>query len=261
MSGAVRVLHAEVLKALSLKPVWLGSALALVLPLLVTWVASSGLVPDLRAGDPYALEQLTDMPFMELSMAGVPGLVIMATAVFASEFQRGSQETGGTRQLATTLLVDPGRRSTLVAKILVVLLAGVLLLAGALALELSLLHHLLGEWASTRSDLTPGRLAALAAWWGINALLAAALATLSRGATVPLVALVTASSLVSPSVLLSKVTDLAVYLPDAAAYSLFIRQTRFGITPTPTAAVVTCGVWALAALVTTAVAWIRRDAS
>ena len=30
---------------------------------------------------------------------------------------------------------------------------------------------------------------------------------------------------------------------------------------TPTAAVVTCGVWALAALVTTAVAWIRRDAS
>ena len=144
MSGAVRVLHAEVLKALSLKPVWLGSALTLVLPLLVTWVASSGLVADLRAGDPYALEQLTDMPFMELSMAGVPGLVITATAVFASEFQRGSQETGGTRQLATTLLVDPGRRSTLVAKILVVLLAGILLLAGALALELSLLHHLLG---------------------------------------------------------------------------------------------------------------------
>ena len=96
MSGAVRVLHAEVLKALSFKPVWLGSALALVLPLLVTWVASSGLVPDLRAGDPYALEQLTDMPFMELSMAGVLGLVITATAVFASEFQRGSQEIGGT---------------------------------------------------------------------------------------------------------------------------------------------------------------------
>ena len=86
-----------------------------------------------------------------------------------------------------------------------------------------------------------------------------ALACLSRGALVPLTWCITTISLVSPSLLLSKVTDLAAWMPDAAVYSL-ISKDYIGPTLPAGEAWTALAAWTLAALTLTTVLWTRKDA-
>ena len=179
----------------------------------------------------------------------------------ASEYTAGAQTVGSARQVSTTMLVQPRRGTVVAAKVVVVLGLTVVLTAVASALTFQVTQHALGAWSPSFSPVPWGRLAGLLTWWALTALGAMALAALTRGALVPLVWGITTSSLVSPSFLLSKVTDLAAYLPDAAAWNLFMKDTSLlAAGPGTGAAALTCAAWAVLALVVTSVCWVRRDA-
>ena len=87
---------------------------------------------------------------------------------------------------------------------------------------------------------------------------AMALACLTRGALVPLTWCITTTSLVSPSLLLSKVTEQAGWLPDAAAFSLTLTDFN-GPSLSTGGAWAALAAWTLAALTLTTVLWTRKD--
>lgn len=256
----VRALRAEALKALGLRGVWLGSALAVVIPVGLEAMNTRGMVAELESGPSHLNDMLPDMGFMDL-IYGAVGIIVLATAVVASEYTAGAQTVGSARQVSTTMLVQPRRGTVVAAKVVVVLGLTVVLTAVASALTFQVTQHALGAWSPSFSPVPWGRLAGLLTWWALTALGAMALAALTRGALVPLVWGITTSSLVSPSFLLSKVTDLAAYLPDAAAWNLFMKDTSLlAAGPGTGAAALTCAAWAVLALVVTSVCWVRRDA-
>ena len=68
------------------------------------------------------------------------------------------------------------------------------------------------------------------------------------------------STVVSVSYLLSKVIDLAAYLPDIAGVQMFIRRADFPVELAPVTAGLVMTVWVVALLAVGAVLFHRRDA-
>ncbi len=255
----LRALHAEALKLAALPGARLGAALTIAIPVLLELNNTRGMAAELAA-DPHShLHRiLPDMGLMG-PFFGAVGVVVLATACMAGEYTANTQDLGSARQLTTTLLVEPRRTVTLTAKVILLLATTAVLAAIACALTFTIATHALGEWAPTLWPPPWGRVVGVYAWWLLNAIGAMALACLSRGALVPLTWCITTTSLVSPSLLLSKVTDLAAWMPDAAAYSL-VSKDYIGPALSTGRAWTALAVWALAALTLTTVLWTRKDA-
>ena len=83
-TALVRSLKAEVRKTVGLPGVWLGAALAIVLPLLIEYYTDHDLAAQLAAGDPDAPARLGDVGVIGLYV-GTTGIVVLAVSVVVSE--------------------------------------------------------------------------------------------------------------------------------------------------------------------------------
>ena len=257
----VRSLKAEALKTAGLPGVRVGAALALVLPALVEYYVDHDLPARLAAGDPPA--QLGNVGVIGLYV-GTTGIVVLAASVVVSEYASDPRTNGASRQVATTMLVQPRRGAAVIAKLIVVLVSALVLLALASAVTLGLCRHLLGSWAPLDPVPWP-LLTGILAWWGFSAMASMALAMVTRSALVSMTVLITMSTMISPGVLLIKSTDAARFLPDAAAVRLIANPTTLNydrlveLLSIPMAAAV-CTAWASGCAVTCCWVWMRRDA-
>ena len=122
-TALVRSLTAEVRKTVGLPGVWLGAALAIVLPLLIEYYTDHDLAARLAAGAPDAPAQLGNVGVIGLYV-GTTGIVVLAVSVVVSEYAidpRTSGASSAPRQVTTTMLVQPRRGASVAAKLLVVL--------------------------------------------------------------------------------------------------------------------------------------------
>ncbi|WP_029574052.1 ABC transporter [Actinomyces massiliensis] len=259
----VRSLKAEALKTAGLPGVRVGATLALVLPALVEYYTDHDLPARLAAGDPRALAGLDGVGVIGLYM-GTTGIVVLAASVVVSEYASDPRTNGASRQVTTTMLVQPRRGASVAAKLLVVLGAATVLLAVAWTATYSLCRHLLGSWAPLDPVPWP-LLTGILAWWGFSAMASMALAAATRSALVPMTVLVAMSTMISPGVLLIKSTDAARFLPDTAAVRLIANPTTLNydrlveLLSIPMAAAV-CTAWASGCAAVCCWVWMRRDA-
>ena len=255
-------LKAEALKTAGLPGVRVGAALALVLPALVEYYVDHDLPARLAAGDPRALAGLDGVGVIGLYM-GTTGIVVLAASVVVSEYASDPRTNGASRQVTTTMLVQPRRGASVAAKLLVVLGAATVLLAVAWTATYSLCRHLLGSWAPLDPVPWP-LLTGILAWWGFSAMASMALAAATRSALVPMTVLVAMSTMISPGVLLIKSTDAARFLPDTAAVRLIANPTTLNydrlveLLSIPMAAAV-CTAWAGGCAAVCCWVWMRRD--
>ena len=259
----VRSLKAEALKTAGLPGVRVGAALALVLPALVEYYVDHDLPARLAAGDPRALAGLDGVGVIGLYM-GTTGIVVLAASVVVSEYASDPRTNGASRQVATTMLVQPRRGASVAAKLLVVLGAATVLLAVAWTATYSLCRHLLGS--SVPFEPVPWwMLTGILTWWVFSAMASMALAMATRSALVSMTVLVAMSTMISPGVLLIKSTDAARFLPDTAAVRLIANPTTLNydrlveLLSIPMAAAV-CTAWASGCAVTCCWVWMKRDA-
>ena len=262
----VRSLKAEVRKTVGLPGVWLGAALAVVLPLLIEYYTDHDLAARLAAGDPDAPARLGDVGVIGLYV-GTTGIVVLAVSVVVSEYASDPRTSGASsapRQVATTMLVQPRRGAAVAAKLLVVLGAATVLLGLVWAVTYSLCRHLLG--ASVPFESVPWwMLTGILAWWVFSAMASMALAMVTRSALVSMTVLVAMSTMLSPGVLLIKSTDAARFLPDTAAVRLIANPTTLNydrlveLLSIPMAASV-CAAWAGGCAAVCCWVWMRRDA-
>ena len=259
----VRSLKAEALKTAGLPGVRVGATLALVLPALVEYYTDHDLPARLAAGDPRALAGLDGVGVIGLYM-GTTGIVVLAASVVVSEYASDPRTNGASRQVTTTMLVQPRRGASVAAKLLVVLGAATVLLAVAWTATYSLCRHLLGSWAPLDPVPWP-LLTGILAWWGFSAMASMALAAATRSALVSMTALIAMSTMISPGVLLIKSTDAARFLPDTAAVRLIANPTTLNydrlveLLSIPMAAAV-CAAWAGGCAAVCCWVWMRRDA-
>ena len=256
-------LKAEALKTAGLPGVRVGAALALVLPALVEYYVDHDLPARLAAGDPRALAGLDGVGVIGLYM-GTTGIVVLAASVVVSEYASDPRTNGASRQVTTTMLVQPRRGASVAAKLLVVLGAATVLLAVAWTATYSLCRHLLGS--SVPFEPVPWwMLTGILTWWVFSAMASMALAMATRSALVSMTVLVAMSTMISPGVLLIKSTDAARFLPDAAAVRLIANPTTLNydrlveLLSIPMAAAV-CTAWASGCAVTCCWVWMKRDA-
>ena len=111
----IRSLRAEALKAAGLPGAWLGAALALVIPALVEYLMDRDMQVRSAAGDPDAMAVLPDVGIASVAM-GVAGVVVLAASVVAGEYTRDPRN-GSSRQVTTTMLVQPRRGAAATAKL------------------------------------------------------------------------------------------------------------------------------------------------
>ncbi|GAB3689901.1 hypothetical protein [Nocardiopsis oceani] len=121
-----------------------------------------------------------------------------------------------------------------------------------------------GTETNTPGDVVGRALGALI-FWTLTALIAMALTVLTRSGTIPIIVLVTNSSLVSFSMLLSNVTSAARYLPDLAGTALFLGDdpdsfAAFDLLLDPLAGGLVMAAWAAGLLAAAALVLQRRDA-
>lgn len=261
-TALIRSLRAEALKAAGLPGAWLGAALALVIPALVEYLMDRDMQVRSAAGDPDAMAVLPDVGIASVAM-GVAGVVVLAASVVAGEYTRDPRN-GSSRQVTTTMLVQPRRGAAVAAKLVVVLGAALVLLALAWAATFSLFRHLLGP----RTSFGPvpwWLLIGILMWWLFSAAAAMALAVATRSALASMAAPIAMSTMVSPGVLLIKSIDAARFLPDTAAVRLMATPTTLNydrlieLLSVPMAAAV-CAAWAGGCAVACCWVWMRRDA-
>ncbi|GIF20062.1 hypothetical protein BJ973_002032 [Actinoplanes tereljensis] len=194
---------------------------------------------------------------------GTVGAVILGVVVISSEYTANSSELGGGRQITTTLTATPRRLHVLIAKAVSVVLLTAVTAAVTMPACLTVAHLVVGGAAAASDDLTDtiARSVGAALYWLLTALIAVSVTVLTRSGVIPLIFLIVNSSLVSFSLLLTKLTPLARYLPDLAGLTLFARgpfAMDHPLGPLPGGLVMTA--WAVGLLTVSALVFVRRDA-
>jgi hypothetical protein len=204
----------------------------------------------------------------DVAFAAVPlgtvGAVILGVVVISSEYTANSPDAGGGQQITATLTATPRRLAVLAAKALTVLLLVGVTAAVTMAACLALASLAIGNTATVPEN--PGDIIArtfgTALYWALMGLLALGITILTRSGILPLIVLIANSSVVSVSLLLSKLTPLARYLPDLAGMRLFYAGDHIAVhdplDPLTGGLVMTA--WALGLLAVSAVVFTRRDA-
>ena len=261
-TALIRSLRAEGLKAAGLPGAWLGVALALVIPGLVEYLMDRDMQAGLAAGDPDAMAVLPDVGIASITM-GVAGVVVLAASVVAGEYARDPRN-GSSRQVTTTMLVQPRRGAAVAAKLMIVLAAVLVLTVLATVVSTAVAGQLLGSRASF-SPPPWRRLAGLLMWWEFIAAAAMALAMAARSALLPTTGLVLCTTLVSPGNVLLNCTTAARFLPDIATWRMIASRESLDagildeILPIP-AAVSLWAAWTAVCIAICFRLWTRRDA-
>jgi ABC-2 type transport system permease protein len=243
----MKALRAELAKLTSLPAVWIAVVIGVVLPAGVSVLNSSN----------SQARPSTDAGFRELGLGVIAAIVIGVVAV-SSEYLAEGEESGGSRQIATSLIAIPSRSRFLLAKT-----AAIVGTIGLLALISSAITLTATDLASAdapigTSDLP--RALGVAAYWIFSALLAGGITLVTRSGIIPLSVLIVNISVVSVSFLLTKVTRLAYYFPDLAGTHLFLRSSDDPVGLTPVAGGLVMGLWAAVIAGIGATVFARRDA-
>jgi ABC-2 type transport system permease protein len=262
ISGGVR---AELRKAVTLPAVWAGAAvgvvgsvaLAVLNAVSVRGAVSSGqedLLADSAGTSPFE-SGVAAMP-----ITGVLGALVVGVVVIGSEYTADRAESGGGRQIATTLVASPRRVELLVSKMVTVLALVVAMALVAIPVSVGAAWVVTGSVAEESVALPDALLRSGGAtlYWACMGLIAFAVTVLTRSGTIPLVIFIANSSLVSVTFLLSQVTELANWLPDMAGRNLFgIEGAEGGLEPLPGALVMLA--WTLVLLFIAGTVFERRD--
>ena len=255
-----RAMRAEALKLCTLPGIWLAGLLALAVPMLLAWLASSQTMRAVETGQLGALydTSTTDSGFTALTVAQV-GFVVLGVLSVSSEYVRNAQAVGRGRQLTTSMVATPGGARRMVAKLTVLLGFAVVLAVAATAGTLAVARWALGGVEATWGNPWP-RAAGAVFFLVTMTVIAAALAELVRGGTLPLTLLVINSSAVSFSFLLSKVTPLARYAPDLALAHTFLTDTAIQDPLSPGVGMLVGAAWGVAAIILAVLLHARREA-
>ncbi|MFY7064637.1 ABC transporter permease [Nocardiopsis changdeensis] len=253
---SVGILGAELRKAASLPATGVAVLVALLGSALITLLNAL----SARSGT----EGLTS-PF-EVGYAAVPlgtvGAVVLGVVVVSSEYTSNSPDAGGGRQITATLAAVPSRVRLLLAKALTVVLAVAATAAVTIPASVGVARLVIGGDAA--ETVTPEemlhRFLGATLYWVLTGLIAFAITVLTRSGVVPLIVLIVNSSLVSFSLLLTRLTPLAHWLPDMAGRRLFggLGTVEGGLDAVPGALVMAA--WTLGLLVVAAAVFSRRDA-
>lgn len=266
MIAAARTLRAELRKLATLPGIWIALAVTLVGSAAVTAINAFMVRNAVLAGN---TEHLADTSPFEAGFAAVPfvgvvGAVVIGSLAIGSEYTADRAESGGARQITTSLAATPRRTLLFLAKAAAVVALTTLSAAIAIPGSYGLALAIAGEHGTetVTSDAMIARSLGAALYWVLMALIAFAITALARSVMIPLLALIANSSLVSVSLLLTMVTPLADWLPDMAGRSLFGLSAEYampGGLDTPLGALVMAA-WAALLLATACVVFHRRDA-
>ncbi|TDD62165.1 ABC transporter permease [Kribbella antibiotica] len=235
----MNALKAELYKASTLPAVWAGFALTVVGCIaLEVLLASQG---DVTGTD--------SLPM------GTVGAAVIGVVAFSSEYTANSADAGGGRQITTTLTTTPSKTRVLLTKALTIVILIVLSAVVAMPVAVGI----------ARPDVPADELltSCLGAtlYWVLSGLLGFAITVVLRNGVIPLILLILNSSLVSVSLLLTKLTSLAYWLPDLAGRRLFgsgVRTVDSGLDAVP-GGLVMAG-WAVLLCLLAGFVFARRDA-
>jgi ABC-type transport system involved in multi-copper enzyme maturation permease subunit len=242
----VNAIRSELLKLVGLPSVWAAVAVGLLVPPLVTLL--NGTPPD-PAGT-------ADAGFQELAL-GVVGAIILGVVAIGNEYSAAGEESGGTRQIATSLTAVGSRGRFLVAKTAALVLTVASLAAVSAAATMTVTRIVLGDRAPAP---TAGRLLGVILYWVLTALLAYGITLLTRSGVLPLAILILNTSVVSVSFLLSRAVPAAGYLPDLAGAHMFIHRIVSPVDIAPVTGGVVMAAWVVALLSAAGFVFHRRDA-
>lgn len=257
-----RALAAELRKIASLPASFAALGLALLGSLGLTVLNAVGVRGAIDSGQ---LDTVAFTSPLETAFAAIPlgtvGAVILGVVAMGSEYTANSPDAAGGRQITTTLTATPQRLRLIAAKAVALTLLVVAVAAVTIPACVAVARLIIGDAPppDRLGDVVTRSLGA-ALYWTLTALIALALTTLARSGTIPLVILIVNSSLVSVSLLLSRLTPWAYYLPDAAGISLFAGEAWDGNALDPAPGGLVMAAWTILLLMIAAAAFTRRDA-
>jgi hypothetical protein len=248
----VNLVRAELRKLLGLPSAWVAVLLGLVMaPAVVLLNApyTRRTIADRTATD------LADLGFRDLAL-GIIGPLVLGVVAVSSEYRSTGEDAPGARQLTASLTAMPDRLRFLAAKTVALTLVVTALALAAATATIAVTNATLGDHVPPPA---PSRVVAAVLYWVLTALLAYAVTLITRNGIIPLVVFVLNSSVVSVSYLLTKVTDLAVYLPDIAGAQMFVRGLDVPVRLSPLTAGLVLTAWVAALLAVGAALFHRRD--
>ncbi|RKQ89812.1 hypothetical protein U746_1055 [Mycolicibacterium mucogenicum 261Sha1.1M5] len=256
----------EARKILTLPGVWIAFAVATVGAAAITAFNAMTVRSAVASGDTSRLADTSafEAGFAAAPIIGVVGAIVVGALAIGSEYTTDRAESGGGRQITTTLTASTTRPALYAAKVLVVCVVTIALAAVSIPGNYALARALVGDAGTETVSLESGisRAGGAALYWVLMALIAFAITALARSVMLPLAILIANGSGVSFSLLLRNVTPLADYLPDMAGKNLFGFPPEFtvegGLAPVPGAIVMAA--WAFGLLLAGAIAFQRRDA-
>lgn len=254
----MRALTAELSKLFSLPSVWIALVTGLLVPTAVTALNAVSIRDAIARGSETAVG--IDYGYQELAF-GVIGAILIGVVAISSEYFTEGGESGGGRQITTSLTAISSRLRFLLAKAASVAIVSALLAAAAAAATMAVTRIVLGEHAPVPGSEDVPRLIGIVCYWALTALLAFGITILTRHGVVPLSILIVNTSVVTVTYLLTRITPLAYYLPDMAGIRMFIRDladSTVEITPLVGGLVMTA--WVAALFTVAAIVFCRRDA-
>ena len=253
----MRAYRAELSKLASLPSVWASYIVGVAVPAAVAYISASSVNSAIASG--VKEKAGTDVGFQELAF-GVVGATILGVVAASTEYFTEGEDSGGGRQITTSLTVVPSRTRFLVAKVAAIVTAVGLLALVATAITLTFVQILLGDHVHAFSADNLARTLGVVLYWVFTALLAFGITLVTRNGIIPLAVLILNTSVVSVTFLLTKITSLAAYFPDMAGIRMFITEVDLPVEVSPVVGGVVMAAWAAAMLGAGFVSFRRRDA-
>lgn len=244
--------RAEVRKLLGLPTAWIGIVLGTLLAPVIVLLNAPYVRRAIAGG---TITDTSDLGLQELGI-GLIGPMVLGVVVISSEYTSTGHDAPRARQLTATLTAMPGRLRLLTAKTVALVLVAATQAAVTAAATLTLTHVLHGAHVPVPAA---ARVATAILYWTLIALLSYAITLITRNGIVPLTFLIINSTVVSVSYLLTKVTDLAAYLPDIVGPQMFLNTSDFPVRIAPLTAGLVMTAWIAVLLTIGAVLFHRRD--
>lgn len=246
----MRAFNAELSKLFSLPGIWLAYLIGAVAPAAIAALDSMAQKEEILTG---VSTRLPEVGYIGLAL-GVQGVIILGVLAVSSEYLTESSESGGGQQITTSLTVVSSRLHLLLAKAGAVTVTSILLSVVAIITTLFATHLVLGEYTLA---FEVSKLIGAVCYWTFTALLAFGITVLTRNGVIPLAVLIINTSVVSFSFLLSKVTKLALYLPDRVGIEMFMFTSDRFLTPFTGGLVMFA--WVFVLFIVAAIVFHRRD--
>ena len=158
----MRALAAEASKLASLPTVWIAAVVGVLVPSVIAGITSSSAVGAITRGA--ETRAGIDTGYQELAF-GVVGVIILGVVGMSSEYFTEGAESGGGRQITTSLTAVPSRLRFLFAKMAAVAISSALLAIVAAAATMGVVQIVLGEYAPALGADDVPRLAGVVCYW------------------------------------------------------------------------------------------------